>query len=142
MPPALDHPPLNLILLDKPFIVYKLSVEESLPPNIVEAISHNVADEEMISITRTSDEISIVGNIDSLPDIEAPRWKCIKIKGNLDFGLTGIMCDFTTPLKRAEISIFALSTWQVHKNTDYILVPEAKLDDAVKVLKEDGWKFE
>lgn len=28
------------------------------------------------------------------------------------------------------------------RNTDYILVPEACGDEAIKVLESDGWKFE
>lgn len=70
-------------------------------------------------------------------------------------GLTGVMCNFTTPLKEANISIYALSTWladitqecslrradESRRNTDYVLIPKDKIDEAVSVLQNDGWIF-
>ena len=68
--------------------------------------------------------------------------------------ITGVMCNFTTPLKVAGIPVYAVSTWFVvlgkmvwslttdpHRNTDYVLVPKAKAEQAVEVLKTDGWHF-
>lgn len=52
-------------------------------------------------------------------------------------GLTGVMCNFTTPLKEATIPVFAISTW----NTDYVLIPVVDVDKAVAVLSHDGWQF-
>ncbi len=83
--------------------------------------------------------------------------------------LTGILSDLTAPLKAAHIPIFVLSTWYVlyifsgdspshesilttfssssssgtteNRNTDYLLVPFEKSDEAVQVLKNDAWTF-
>jgi len=48
----------------------------------------------------------------------------------LDFSLTGILASLANPLAEAEISIFAISTF----NTDYLLVKNDNLEKAVKVL--------
>ena len=45
-------------------------------------------------------------------------WKCIKVKGPLDFNLTGILTGISDILAQGNISIFAISTF----DTDYILV--------------------
>ncbi|KAL5534094.1 hypothetical protein ACEPAG_555 [Sanghuangporus baumii] len=136
----LNHPALNLILFDESFIVYKIPVREEIPADILTILTEKVGSEELVSITCTSEEISIVCNATKVPDVSAhtPHWKCIKFKGPLDFGLTGILCSVSTPLKSANISIFAISTW----DTDYVLIPEGKAEEAVNVLKNDGWKFE
>ena len=64
------------------------------------------------------------------------------------------MCNLTTPLKMAEIPVYAVSTWLVrlgklyliadawsHRNTDYVLVPKAEAERAVEILTADGWYF-
>lgn len=88
MPPVLDHPALNLIAFDDSFIVYKLSAREGIPANILTIITQSAGSEDLVSITRTSEEISIVCNAAKLanagPNIS--RWKCVKFKGPLDFG--------------------------------------------------------
>lgn len=70
----------------------------------------------LISITRTSDELSIVCPVAEIPlEVECNRgWCYFKVEGQLDFSLTGILAALTTPLAQAGISIFALSTY----NTD------------------------
>jgi len=52
-------------------------------------------------------------------------------------GITGVMCNFTIPLKNAGVPVFAISTW----NTDYVLVPREKAALAVEALQADGWVF-
>ncbi|KAI5120849.1 hypothetical protein M0805_007036 [Coniferiporia weirii] len=138
MSPPFDDPALSLILLNEQFVVQQLPVDHRIPDVLLNLITRNISQGSLVSVTRTEEEISIVCDNTSITPSDLSLWKCIKIKGPMDFGLTGIMCDFTTPLKAAGIPIFALSTW----NTDYILVPEDKASDAVNVLKRDGWKFE
>jgi len=55
----------------------------------------------------------------------------------MEFEITGVMCNLTTPLKAAGIPVYAISTW----NTDYVLIPKAKAEQAVETLKADGWHF-
>ncbi|MBP8251978.1 MAG: ACT domain-containing protein, partial [Herpetosiphon sp.] len=50
------------------------------------------------------------------------------------FALTGILSAIAAPLAHAQISIFAVSTY----DTDYVLVREATLDQAIWVLQDAG----
>ena len=43
----------------------------------------------------------------------------LRVAGTLDFALTGILASLTAPLAEADVSAFALSTF----DTDYLLVP-------------------
>jgi hypothetical protein len=56
------------------------------------------------------------------------------VVGPLDFSLTGILAMLAQPLADAQISIFAISTF----DTDYVLVKESTLDAAIQTLSESG----
>ena len=86
MPPSVDHPSLTLILLDSTYVVRKLSNEEPVPEKLLNLFAHDTS-ESLISITKTSEEISIVSSIANDPGEGLPKWKCIKIKGPMDFGI-------------------------------------------------------
>jgi hypothetical protein len=55
----------------------------------------------------------------------------------LDFSLTGILADISAVLAKAEISIFALSTF----DTDYILVKLEQISFANEALLASGYTF-
>lgn len=61
-------------------------------------------------------------------------WAALMVQGPLDFALTGVLAAIAVPLRDAAVSIFAISTY----DTDYVLVPEARLDDAVSALRAAG----
>jgi hypothetical protein len=84
------------------------------------------------SVTRTDEECSVVCDEEQLPDeIEAERnWLALKVKGPLDFSLTGILSSLLDPLAGAGISVFALSTY----NTDYLLIKADRYGEALSVL--------
>jgi hypothetical protein len=68
------------------------------------------------------------------PGVAAERgWRAIKVKGPLAFSLTGVLHGILAPLAAAEVSIFALSTY----DTDYILVRDAGLARALAALRAD-----
>ena len=87
---------------------------------------------DFFSITRTQDELSVVCLEDKVPQgLKVERgWRCLKVEGPLDFGLTGILSSLAKPLAEAKISIFAISTF----DTDYIMVKKENLQRAVEVL--------
>ncbi|MCP3928896.1 MAG: ACT domain-containing protein [Bacteroidetes bacterium] len=89
-------------------------------------------DGSFFSISKTDDEISIVCSENNVPDnVESEKgWRSFKVEGPLDFSLTGILASLANPLAEAKISIFAISTF----DTDYILMKDENLDEAVKVL--------
>jgi len=91
---------------------------------------------DFVSITRTRDELSIVCAQANVPaDVRCERdWRALKVEGQLDFALTGILVSIATPLANAGISIFAISTF----DTDYVLVKADVLDKAIQVLQKAG----
>ena len=89
-----------------------------------------------LSITRTAEEVSIVCPQSFVPsDVTAePGWGAIRIEGPLDFNLVGILASIATVLADSGISLFAISTFE----TDYVLVREAKMSEAVAALRQAG----
>jgi len=137
MPPPSDHQSLYLHVLDPLYFVTKIQPNATIPASFIDALGSDSG--RFLSITRTADEISIAGEVNDILPVnnEDSKWRCIRIMGPMDFGLTGVLSSFTAPLKEAKIPVFAVSTW----NTDYILVPVDKIDFAISVLESDGWTF-
>jgi len=92
--------------------------------------------EDFASITRTPDETSVVCRADAVPaGVRAERgWRALRVAGPLDFALTGVLLSLLAPLAAAGVAVFALSTF----DTDYLLVKEAALDDAIAALTGAG----
>ena len=90
-------------------------------------------------MTRTASELSIVCRDASVPaSVTANRgWRAIAVDGTLDFALTGVLAALAAPLAAAGVSIFAMSTY----DTDYVLVKQDTLDDAVAALRAAGHRF-
>jgi uncharacterized protein len=88
------------------------------------------------SITRTTNELSIVCASDDVPaPVLAQRgYRALIVRGPLDFSLVGIAAALTGVLAEASISLFMLSTY----DTDYLFVREADLDRAVAALRAAG----
>lgn len=101
-----------------------------------DALAPDWATGDLVSITRTQDELSVVCHQEDVPDdVQAERgWRCLRVSGKLDFSLVGIIATLTNALADAGISVFITSTF----NTDYLLVKEEALDDAVEALEEAG----
>jgi hypothetical protein len=89
----------------------------------------------LAGLTYTGAELSIVAPEETVPtDVVAERgWRAISVEGPLDFGLTGVLASLAGPLAEAGVSIFAVSTY----DTDYVLVPADRLDDARRALAGD-----
>lgn len=68
--------------------------------------SHHIPDwalGDFVSITRTTDELTIVCRQEHVPDTvrcEA-RWRCLKVAGTLDFSLVGVIAYLTGSLAAA-----------------------------------------
>ena len=89
MPPPrpVDHKAFQLCLLKNPFFVKQLEPDATIPSEYLESLTNN--SKVFVSITRTDEEISIVGEVandSNEPEGEA-NWRCIKIAGPMDFGL-------------------------------------------------------
>ena len=94
---------------------------------------------ELLSLTRTADELSIVCLSSLVPaDVKAEYgWRAIKVLGSLDFSLVGVLASLAGELTQANVSIFALSTY----DTDYILVKANMIDRAIITLRKAGHEW-
>lgn len=118
----------ELLLLAQEFCVCK--VREWTP---------DLFDAAYCFMARTPDENSLV-----CPSILAPHnciaredgWRCLCVKGPLDFSLTGVLAGIVGPLSTAGIAIFSISTY----DTDYILVKSESLTTAIQALERAGYR--
>lgn len=88
------------------------------------------------SVTRSEHETSIVCEAELVPgDVVADTdWRAVRVRGPLDFGLTGVLLSIAEPLARAGVPIFAVSTY----DTDYVLVKAQTLERALSALSSAG----
>lgn len=119
---------MRLELLQSTFAVVRLGPADPIPGWAV--------DGDMLSITRTRDELSIVCDVNRVPPETTCRrgWRCLKVEGPLDFDIVGVLASLAGALARANVAIFVISTF----DTDYVLVGEASLDRAVAALRAAG----
>ena len=94
----------------------------------------------LVSVTRTEDEVSVVCNAESVPSgvNREGAWRALKVAGPLAFSEIGILAGLVTPLAEAEVSVFALSTF----DTDYLLVKQAALSQTITALERAGHRVE
>jgi hypothetical protein len=90
------------------------------------------------SITRTKAELTVVCQEENVPaGITCNKnWRGLRIEGVLDFSETGILSSLTAPLAGEGIPVYALSTY----STDFILIKEENLSQAVFALSQEGHK--
>ncbi len=91
---------------------------------------------EIVSITRTPEELSIVCREDVVPPAirSEKEWRCLSVEGPIPFATTGIAAAISSPLAAAGISVFLLSTF----DTDFVLVKERQLARALDALRASG----
>lgn len=121
----------KLTLLKEKFTLHRLPADARIPDAAL--------DSPFFSITRTSEELSIVvleGIVLSAIRRES-GWSCIKAMGPLEFGLTGILAGISKVLAAEGISIFAISTF----DTDYILIKQETCEHAIRALESGGYEF-
>lgn len=127
---------LSLLFLKDIFAICKLKSQLQIPIWLINLITDVPC--QLLSITKTDQELSIVCAQDLIPnniiDISIVKnWRAFKVDGILDFSLTGISYSLLQPLTKAKISIFSMSTY----NTDYMLVQEKYLDETIAILNEE-----
>ncbi len=120
---------LTLTILNERYGICRMDIDATIPAWLLAA--------PFFSITRTPDEMSVVCIESAIPDeVDCNRgWRCFKVKGPLDFSLTGVLASITRPLSSANIPVFSLSTY----DTDYLLVPEEQLAPATTALSAEGF---
>lgn len=123
-----DHHRLKFRWLKGSYAVVRLAPDAAIPDWAEKG--------ELISITRTAAELSIVCPSANLPlDVSSPlRWICLKLEGPFPFSQTGILLSFIEPLSSNGVPIFAISTY----DTDYVLVQEEFAGMAIRALQHAG----
>jgi hypothetical protein len=124
---TISAPSFTLEVLPGSFAICRLDANADVP---------DWASGDIVSITRTPDELSIVCSKDNVPhDIRAETgWRCLRMHGPLDFSMVGVIASLTGTLAAANISVFVISTF----STDYLLVKKSDLKAAVESLGEAG----
>lgn len=94
-----------------------------------------------VFVSKTDEELSLVCESDSVP-ADATTLEdgfcAMRIEGVLDFSLIGIIAGIAQVLADHAISLFAISTY----NTDYVLVKQNLLDEAITHLRAGGYHVE
>jgi hypothetical protein len=92
------------------------------------------APERFFSLTRTSEELSLVCEERDVPAGARTEtgFRAFRVAGTLDFALTGVLASLTAPLAAAQVSVFALSTF----DTDYLLVRAKQWSSAAGFVLE------
>jgi len=115
------------------YAVARLSPDATVPASVLGTTG-------FVSVTRTSDELSIVCDENlAPPNARTERgWVAIQLQGPFAFDEVGILASCLTPLSAHGVSVFTISTF----DTDYILVKADQADAAVAVLQRAGHRLE
>lgn len=124
---------LDFKLLKDEYSIYRLNRDSPIPEWIY--------DSDFYSVTRTSDELSIICKpVDLILGIDIKidnHWRILKINGVLDLSLIGVIAAVSTILQENKIPIFTISTF----DTDYVLVKDRYLNKTVAALRHAGHKI-
>lgn len=120
---------LDLVLLPHDYAVCRLKAGTALPAGL--DLTSGV-----VSVTWTPTEVSVICPASQAPPdgmINTP-WRCLRVNGPVNLALTGILASLVMPLAEARVNIFAFSTHE----TDYVLVPAVRLNEALAALSGAG----
>jgi hypothetical protein len=91
------------------------------------------------AITHTPNELCLVCLANRVPpSVQSdPGWRCLQVVGTFKLCQVGVLASLAGPLAGAAVSIFAISTF----DTDYLLVKDRQLTQAVDALREYGHRI-
>jgi hypothetical protein len=121
----------DLTLLPGSFAIVHLATDAPFPRWALQG--------NFFSVTRTSDEVSVVCAAGQVPkDVKAEAgWRVLKLKGPFALSEVGVLAALAAPLAEAKASLFAISTF----DTDYLLVSEKQLLAAIEALRGAGHRI-
>jgi hypothetical protein len=122
----------DLTVLPGSFAIVRLAPEAPVPKWTMQG--------RFFSVTRTSDEVSIVCPADQVPVGFASEtgWRALKVEGPFALSEIGVLAALAAPLAEVKVSLLAISTF----DTDYLLVGEKQLHAAIRALKGAGHRIE
>ncbi|WP_420935692.1 ACT domain-containing protein [Alteromonas sp. A081] len=122
-------PKQTLLVHDALFTIHSLDPDSDIPSSVLNS--------PLFFLGKTEDELSIVVpesvEVDSVDSDE--NWRALELLGPLHLSMVGIMAELGQVLAAVKVAIFVVSTF----DTDFFLVKDNKLDDAVKALKKAGY---
>ena len=95
-------------------------------------------DQPFVFTGRTDEEKSLVCPTALVPENTITRedgWRALRICGELDFSMVGVLSSITKILADNRVGIFAISTY----NTDYVLTKDSDYYRAIEALKTAGY---
>lgn len=115
----------ELSLLTETFTICHLAADAAVPEWATQG--------QFFSITRTSEELSIIAESDLVPERLRTEvsWRVMKVHGPFDLSEVGVLAALVQALAAAGVSVFAVSTF----DTDYLLVQCSQLRKAVAGLR-------
>lgn len=115
----------TLALLKEHFGICRIDPQINIP-------NWALTGKDFVSISRSNDELSIICEQSVIPEtiVAEKDWRVLRVEGPIDNQLPGIVYSLAKPLAEAQISIFAITTF----DTDYILVKEGSLTHALQIL--------
>jgi hypothetical protein len=108
-----------------------------LQPDAVQPIwARSPAGTELLSVTWSEAELSVVSPEERVPSgVPAERgFTCLRVRGRLDFSMTGVLASLTGPLSGAAVPVFAIST----HDTDYLLLRADDIERGIGALTAVG----
>jgi len=119
---------LTLSVVEGQYAIVKLSPDAAIPEWATRG--------PFFSVTRTSEELSLVVAESSLPaETQASRnWRMLKVHGPFAFEEVGVLAALANPLARLGVGIFVIST----NDTDYLLVQRENIPVAIEALEHAG----
>lgn len=120
--------PLPFVVLNGDYAVCRLPCDVSIPDWAIAG--------QLVSITRTPDELSIVCQQAVVPaGVQCERdWRCLRVAGSMPFSEIGVLASLTVPLADSGIGVFAISTF----DTDYLFVKSDHFENAISALQAAG----
>ncbi|OJF67754.1 amino acid-binding protein [Alteromonas sp. V450] len=122
-------PKQTLLVRTSLFTIHSLDPESDIPSSVLSS--------PLFFLGKTEEELSIVVpeyvEVSSLDSDEG--WRALELLGPLHLSMVGIMAQIGKVLASAKVAIFVVSTF----DTDFFLVKNNKLEDAVAALEAAGY---
>ncbi len=118
---------MNIKLLDGDFTICKINNTQNIP-----------LDDDFCFVSKTDEEVSLVCVTENVPAHTIERddgWKALRIQGQMEFSLVGVLAKITRVIAEENIGLFAVSTY----NTDYVLTKKENFEKAVFSLQQNGY---
>ena len=122
-------PKQTLLVRKSLFTIHSVDPETNIPPSVLNS--------PLFFLGKTEDELSIVvpDSVD-VPSLDSDEgWRALELLGPLHLSMVGIMAQIGQVLASAKVAIFVVSTF----DTDFFLVKDNKLKDAISALKKAGY---